>query len=78
MQTNSVTRNVIAHHEAGHAVGGLVLGVPFTEVRIVPGEDGKIGVPLKGFRRGPGRVLATGHAVFHHWLLRLREGILRR
>jgi len=24
-----------------------VLGVPFTEVRIVPGEDGKIGVPLK-------------------------------
>ena len=47
MQTNSVSRDVIAHHEAGHAVAGLVLGVPFTEVRIVPGEDGKIGVPLK-------------------------------
>jgi hypothetical protein len=47
MQTNSVSRDVIAHHEAGHGVAGLVLGVPFTEVRIVPGEDGKIGVPLK-------------------------------
>src|SRR5205823_12455754 len=47
MQTNSVSRDVIAHHEARHAVAGLVLGVPFTEVRIVPGEDGKIGVPLK-------------------------------
>jgi hypothetical protein len=47
MQTNSVSRDVIAHHEAGHGVAGLVLGVPFTEVRIVPGEDGRIGVPLK-------------------------------
>jgi hypothetical protein len=47
MQTNSVSRDVIAHHEAGHAVAGLALGVPFSEVRIVPGEDGKIGVPLK-------------------------------
>jgi hypothetical protein len=47
MQTNSVSRDVIAHHEAGHAVAGLVLGVPFTEVRIVPAENGKIGVPLK-------------------------------
>jgi hypothetical protein len=25
----------------------MVLGVPFIEVRIVPSEDGKIGVPLK-------------------------------
>ena len=47
MQTNSVSRDVIAHHEAGHGVAGLVLGIPFTEVRIVPGEDGRIGVPLK-------------------------------
>lgn len=47
MQTNSVSRDVIAHHEAGHAVAGLVLGVPFAAVRIVPGEDGKISVPLK-------------------------------
>ena len=47
MQTNSASRDVIAHHEAGHAVAGLVLGVPFTEVRIVPGKDGRIGVPLK-------------------------------
>jgi hypothetical protein len=47
MLPNSVGRDVIAHHEAGHVVAGLVLGVPFTEVRIVPGEDGKIGVPLK-------------------------------
>ena len=32
----------------------------------------------KGFRGGPGRVLATWHAVFHHWLLRMRKSILRR
>jgi hypothetical protein len=36
MQANSVSRDVIAHQEAGPAVAGLVLGVPFTEVRIVP------------------------------------------
>ena len=47
MQTNWVSRDVIAHHEAGHGVAGLVLGVPFTEVRIVSGEDGRVGVPLK-------------------------------
>jgi len=43
----SLSPPVIAHHEAGHAVAGIVLGVPFIEVRIVPSEDGKIGVPLK-------------------------------
>jgi len=47
MRTNPIGADVIAHHEGGHAVAGLVLGVPFTEVRIVHGEDGKIGVPLK-------------------------------
>ena len=47
IQTNSAGRDVIAHHESGHAVAGLVLGVAFTEVRILPCEDGKIGVPLK-------------------------------
>ena len=46
-QTNSLSPPVIAHHEAGHAVAGMVLGVEFTAVRIVPGEDGEIGVPLK-------------------------------
>jgi hypothetical protein len=46
-QTNSPGPPVIAHHEAGHAVAGMVLSVEFTAVRIVPGEDGKIGVPLK-------------------------------
>jgi hypothetical protein len=45
-QTNSKD-SPVAHHEAGHAVAGIVLGVEFTAVRIVPGEDGKIGVPLK-------------------------------
>jgi hypothetical protein len=42
-----VSPEIIAHHEAGHAVAGIVLGVAFVEVRIVPGKDGKIGVPLK-------------------------------
>lgn len=42
-QTNSLGREVIAHHEAGHAVVGIVLGVEFKAVRIAPGEDGMIG-----------------------------------
>lgn len=46
-RTSPVSLQVVAHHEAGHAVAGVVLCVEFTEVRIVPGEDGKIGVPLK-------------------------------
>lgn len=46
-RANPVSLQVVAHHEAGHAVAGLVLSVEFTEVRIVPGKDGKIGVPLK-------------------------------
>lgn len=46
-RTSPVSSEIVAHHEAGHAVAGVVLGVEFTEVRIVRGEDGKIGVPLK-------------------------------
>ncbi|MGH9739388.1 MAG: hypothetical protein ACRD4X_12515 [Candidatus Acidiferrales bacterium] len=46
-RTNPESLQAVAHHEAGHAVAGVVLGVEFTEVRIVPGKDGKIGVPLK-------------------------------
>lgn len=46
-RTDPVSPQAVAHHEAGHAVAGVVLGVEFTEVRIVPGRDGKIGVPLK-------------------------------
>ncbi len=46
-RTNPVSLPVVPYHEAGHVVAGVVLGVEFTEVRIVPGEDGKIGVPLK-------------------------------
>lgn len=45
--TNPVSPQVVAHHEAGHAVAGVVLGVGFAEVRVVPGKDGKIGVPLR-------------------------------
>jgi hypothetical protein len=46
-QTISMPPDVVAHHEAGHAVANLVFGIPFTAVRIIPGPDGKIGVPLK-------------------------------
>lgn len=37
-QTNSEDSPVVAHHEAGHVVAGIVLGVEFTAVRIVPGQ----------------------------------------
>jgi hypothetical protein len=46
-QTISMAPYVVAHHEAGHAVANLVLGIPFKAVRIIPGPDGKIGVPFK-------------------------------
>jgi ATP-dependent Zn protease len=47
MTTSSMSQPLIAHHEAGHAVADIMLGIPFKEVRIVPGEDGKTGVPFK-------------------------------
>jgi hypothetical protein len=47
MTTASMIPDVMSHHEAGHAVANIVLGIPFTAVRIVPGKDGKIGVPFK-------------------------------
>jgi hypothetical protein len=47
MTTASLIPDVVAHHEAGHAVANIVLGIPFTAVSIVPGKDEKIGVPFK-------------------------------
>jgi ATP-dependent Zn protease len=47
-QTSLMAPAVVAHHEAGHAVANLVLGIPFKAVRIIAGgDDGKIGVPFK-------------------------------
>ena len=44
---SAMSADAMAHHEAGHAVTALVLGIPFIEVRIVLGENGKIGVDFK-------------------------------
>jgi hypothetical protein len=46
-QTASMDPDVMAHHEAGHAVAGIVLGIGLIYIRIVMGEDGKIGVKPK-------------------------------
>jgi hypothetical protein len=45
--TSPMSADVMAHHEAGHAVAATVLGIPFIEVRTVPDENGKIGVDFK-------------------------------
>jgi hypothetical protein len=67
-QNNPVSSSVVAHHEAGHAVAGIVLGVEFTEVRIVPGKDGKIGVPLKSMPwRGPRPSSNPGEFTDEEW-----------
>jgi hypothetical protein len=68
MKASSVSRDIIAQHEAGHAVAGLVLGVPFTEVRIVSGERGKIGVLLKtNFWTGPRPACNPGEFTDEEW-----------
>jgi hypothetical protein len=46
-QTNTMSREVIAHHEAGHAVAGIVLGIGLVYIRIVKGDDGLVGVKPK-------------------------------
>lgn len=67
-RTDTVSFPVVAHHEAGHAVAGIVLGVEFTEVRIVPGKDGKIGVPLKTMPwRGPRPSSNPGEFTEEEW-----------
>jgi hypothetical protein len=67
-QNNPVSSSVVAHHEAGHAVAGIVLGVEFTEVRIVPDKDGKIGVPLKTMPwRGPRPSSNPGEFTNEEW-----------
>jgi hypothetical protein len=67
-RTSPMRPQVVAHHEAGHAVAGVVLGVEFTEVRIVPGKDGKIGVPLKTNPwRGPRPSSNAGEFTDEEW-----------
>lgn len=45
--TLTISTDALAHHEAGHAVAGTVLGIPYLSVRITPDEYGKTGVPFK-------------------------------
>jgi hypothetical protein len=45
--TSTISREVIAHHEAGHAVAGVALGIGLVYIRIVKGEDGLVGVKPK-------------------------------
>ena len=47
MSRLSMRPDVMAHHEAGHAVAAAVLGIPFLVVRLTPDENGKIGVDFK-------------------------------
>ena len=46
-QVISITKEALAHHEAGHAVAANVFGIPFLAARIIPDEFGKTGVPFK-------------------------------
>jgi hypothetical protein len=68
MQHNSIDLQVIAHHEAGHALAGVVLGVGFLVARITPGEDGRIGVPFEsGPWVGPRPVSNPGEFTEEQW-----------
>lgn len=60
--------DVIAHHEAGHAVMRIRLGLPLKEVRIFGAVDSE-GKPALG-AVDPGEEPVTGHAP---WMLDVRE-----
>jgi hypothetical protein len=45
--TATMSLDVIAYHEAGHAAAGIILGIGLIYIRIVKGEDGLVGVKPK-------------------------------
>ncbi|MFN8825155.1 MAG: hypothetical protein ACK501_09320 [Planctomycetota bacterium] len=69
----------VSHHEAGHAVAGLLKGCEFDSVELAPPDRPDLGGVIRRFRRVPGQevftllagdaadFLATGRRPAKHW-----------